>query len=145
MQAAGDLVSPAAELAACVQHSQTDLHRGTAQLGMDARGDAAAVIGDADGVVLFDGHADGIADACHRFVNGVVHNFVDQVVQAALVGRADVHTGAAAHSLQTLEDLYVVCIIVIDLFCHEKVHLVMQCGFAHADKASGKKWAKNRA
>ena len=35
----------------------------------------------------------------------VVHNLIDQVVQAGLAGGADVHTRALAHRLQPLQDL----------------------------------------
>jgi DNA gyrase subunit B len=37
-------------------------------------------------------------------VDPVVHDLPDQVVQAALAGRADVHAGALAHRLEALED-----------------------------------------
>ena len=37
-------------------------------------------------------------------VHRVVHNLIDEVVQAAFPGRADVHPGTLAHRLETLED-----------------------------------------
>src|SRR5436309_315105 len=37
-------------------------------------------------------------------VPGVVHHFVDQVMQPARTGRADVHPGAFPHGLETLEN-----------------------------------------
>ena len=48
---------------------------------------------------------DAVAEAGHRLVDGVVDDLVDEVVQAALVGAADVHAGAAADGLEALEDL----------------------------------------
>ena len=38
-------------------------------------------------------------------IDGVVHDLVHQMVQTPLAGRADIHTGALAHSLQTFQDL----------------------------------------
>ena len=45
------------------------------------------------------------AVAGQGLVDGVVHHFVDQVVQSHLAGRADVHGGTQAHGLQAFENL----------------------------------------
>ena len=50
VQAAGDLIAAAAEFAARMQDRIDDLERGAAGLGLNVHGDAAAVIGDGDGV-----------------------------------------------------------------------------------------------
>ena len=42
--------------------------------------------------------------AGQRLVDGVVDDLVDQVVQAALAGRADVHARPLAYRLEALED-----------------------------------------
>ncbi len=46
-----------------------------------------------------------VAEAGHRFVDGVVDDLDDEVVQPALIGAADVHGGPAADRLQPLEHL----------------------------------------
>ena len=74
-------------------------------LGRDVDRDAAAVVDDPDPAVGQQGHLDPVAVAGQRLVDGVVDDLVDQVVQAALAGRADVHAGALADRLETLEDL----------------------------------------
>ena len=43
--------------------------------------------------------------AGESLVDGVVDDFVDQVVQAHLAGRADVHGGTQADGLEAFEDL----------------------------------------
>ena len=48
-------------------------------------------------------HVDGVAVAGQRLVDRVVDHLVDQVVQAALAGRADVHAGALADRLEALQ------------------------------------------
>ena len=40
-----------------------------------------------------------------RFVNGVVHDLIDEVVQTGGGGRADIHTGSFPHRFQTLQNL----------------------------------------
>ena len=42
-------------------------------------------------------------NSCKVLVDGVIQNFENAVVQAALVGVADVHAGALANRLQTFE------------------------------------------
>ena len=105
VQTAGDLVASAAELAACVQHGVDDLERGTARLRLNVDRNAAAVIHNGDGVALVDRHLDLCAVARERLVDGVIHNFVNEVVQAAHRRRADVHARALAHRLQSFEHL----------------------------------------
>jgi hypothetical protein len=53
-----------------------------------------------------DGDVDVVAVAGQRFVDGVVHHFEDQVVQAGAVrGVANVHARALAHGFQAFQDL----------------------------------------
>ena len=105
VQAAGDLVAAAvAELAAGVEHGQHDLDRRLALLLHRRDGDAAAVVDDGDRVVRVDRHVDAAAVAGERLVDGVVDDLVDQVMQPAHTGRADVHAGALAHGFEALED-----------------------------------------
>src|SRR3954466_12856559 len=84
VQAAGDLVAAAvAELAAGVQHGHHDLDGRAALLLHDRDRDAAAVVDDRDGVVRVDRDVDHRGVAGERFVDGVVDDLVDEVVQAA--------------------------------------------------------------
>ena len=105
VEAAGDLVAAAvAELAAGVQDRQDDLDGGLALLLHRRDGDAAAVVDHGDRVVRVDRHLDAVAVAGERLVDGVVHDLVDQVMEPAHTGRADVHARALAHGLEALED-----------------------------------------
>ena len=105
VEAAGDLVAAAvAELAAGVQDGEHDLDGRLALLLHDRDGDAAAVVDDRDRVVRVDRHVDAVAVAGKRLVDRVVDDLVDQVVQAAHTGRADVHAGPLAHGFEALED-----------------------------------------
>ena len=104
VQAAGDGVAAAPELAAGVQHGEHDLDAGLALAGDDVHGDAAAVVHDPDPAVGQQRHLDPVAVAGQGLVDRVVHDLVDQVVQATLTGRPDVHARPLAHGVQPLED-----------------------------------------
>ena len=105
VEAAGDLVAPAAELAAGVEDGEHHLQGRKPRLGLDVHGDAAAVVGDGDGVAFVDGDGDLGAVAGQGLVNGVVHDLIHQVVEPRLAGRADIHARALADGLQALQDL----------------------------------------
>ena len=71
---------------------------------MHLDGDAAAVIGDLDTAVLEDPASTLRRVSGHRLVDGVVDDLPYQMVQTALAGGADIHAGAFADGLQTLEN-----------------------------------------
>ena len=50
MQATGDLIAAAAELAAGVEHRVNDLQSGPSGLGLDVHGDTTTIVSDGDGV-----------------------------------------------------------------------------------------------
>ena len=128
VQTAGHLVAAAAELAAGVEHGVHHLQSGFSRLGLNVHGDTAAVIHHGDGVAFVDGHGNFRAVARQRFVDGVVHDLVNQMVQAGGGGGADIHTGPLPHSLQAFQHLDFRCVVIIGgihrrglqdlVFCH---------------------------
>ena len=103
VQAAGDLVALAAELAAGVQHGQHDLRRRLLVFGVHGHGDAAAVVDDGDGIVGVDDDVDlGAETAGQRLVDRVVDHLVDQMMQTPRAGGADVHARPFADRLKAL-------------------------------------------
>ena len=112
VQTAGNLVGLAAELGPGVQRGHHRFQRRDLGLRMDVNGDAASVVGDRDVVALVDRGLDGIAETGHRLVDAVVDHLVDQVVQAALVGGADVHAGAAADRLPAVQHVDVRGVVI---------------------------------
>ena len=81
-----------------MEDGQNDLDSGHAAL-VHIDGDAASVVRDGDAVVLVYRDADRVAVSCERLVDGVVDDLIDEMVQAALGGRADIHAGTFAHRL----------------------------------------------
>ena len=73
---------------------------------------AATVVLDGHQAVGRDLHGDPGGIAGHRLVDRVVDDLPDEVMQAARVGRADVHARALADRLEALEDLDAVGVVV---------------------------------
>ena len=80
---------------------------GLARLLVDVDRNAVAVIGDPHPTVLEDDDIDEIAATGERFVDRVVDDFIDQMMEPALIGAPDIHTGPTADGLEAFEDLNV--------------------------------------
>ncbi len=126
VQTAGDLVAPAAELAAGVQDRKDDLKRALAGLLLDIHRDAAPVVGHADDVPRLDDDVDLRAVAGQGLVDGVIHDLIYEVVQARGRGGADVHARPLAHGLQALEDLDLRSVVFLCDFFRDICHSFLQ-------------------
>ena len=113
VQAAGDLVAAAAELAAGVQHREHHLDGAHVVLLVALDRDAAAVVADADRAVGQERRRDLVAVPRESLVDAVVEHLVDEVMEAALAGRADVHAGAFPNRLEPLEHGDLVCAVFV--------------------------------
>src|SRR5690606_13462806 len=79
----GDGVSAATELSAGVQDRHHDLDGRLLLLLVDVDRNTAAVVGDSESAVLADEHPDVVAVPGERFIDGVVDDLVDEVVETA--------------------------------------------------------------
>ena len=107
VQAAGNFVGRGVELAAGVQHGHDDLGR-RQPLAIHIHfvdWNAAAVVDHGDGVIDEDRYIDTVGKARQRFIDGVVDNFVDEMMQTHLAGRPDVHGGALADGFHAAKNL----------------------------------------
>ena len=104
VQAARHLVGAVVELAAGVQDRQRDFGGRLAALVHVGR-NAAAVVDDADRVVEVNRDVDFGAETGERFVDRVVDDLVDQVMQSGRPRGADVHRRTLADRFKAFEDL----------------------------------------
>ncbi len=78
---------------------------------MNAGRDAAAVVDNANDIARFDKDFNMRTGAGQRFINGVVDDFIHQMMQAAQAGGGDIHAGALAHCLKSFENLNLIFIV----------------------------------
>ena len=118
MQATGDLVAVPAELAAGVELRQHDRQRRQILLGHEVDRDAVTPVPNRDGMVRMEDHLDALVASREGLVDGVVDDLVEEVMEAPLTRRADVHARAQPDRLEALENGDVFC--CIGGFSHEK-------------------------
>src|SRR5688572_33298501 len=96
------------ELPAGMQHGEDHFERAFFRGWMFVDRNAAAVVGDGDrAAVRVQRDNDVRSEAVHGFVDRVVENLPDQVVQAGRADAADVHAGPLTYRLQPFEYGYV--------------------------------------
>ncbi len=122
MQSAADLVMLAAEFGAGMQRGHDRFQGGLLGYRMGVHGNAAAVVLDLHVVVVHEGHRDLVAAAGHGFVDAVVDDLVDKVLEPALVGAPDIHAGPAPHGFQTAQHLDILGGIVVTSDCLAFIH-----------------------
>ena len=83
MKTAGYLVSAAAELSAGMQYRKYHFHRRQTCFMIDAYGNTAAVIGNGNGIAGIDMYFYGIAKTRQRFIHGIIHDLVDQMMKSS--------------------------------------------------------------
>jgi hypothetical protein len=103
VEAAGVFVGALAEFAAGVEVGEDEFDGWDTEFRVGIDGDAAAVVADRAGTVGVEGDVDGFAESGEVFVDGVVEDFEDAVVEASFVGVADVHAWAFADGFEAFE------------------------------------------
>ena len=131
VQPARHLVGVPVELGARVEDRHDDLERRSVVLRVDLDGDATTVVPDRARSIFVEGDRDLGTGPREDLVDRVVDDLVDELVQAARVGRPDIHSGASTDRGKTLEDLDGTGIV------HGAVHGLLY------HRKSGRKMAQN--
>ena len=80
---------------------------------MHVHGNAAAIVLYRHRLIVVNGNADFVAVSAQGFVDGIVNDFEDHLVQTrSVIGVADVHAGAFLNRLETFEDGNVFCRVI---------------------------------
>ena len=105
VEAAGNLVGTLIELTTSVQVGQHELERRDFLFRVHGDRDTAAVIFDGQRTIRMNLDLDALAITSERFVDRVIDDFIDTMVEARFVRIANIHTGSFTHGLQALEAL----------------------------------------
>ncbi len=117
MQTARGLVAAfAGELAAGMEHGENDLQGIHAAL-VHADRHTAAFVFDRAGTIRIQRDGDFLSVAIEGFINGIIYDFPDQMMQAMRIRRADIHARTLADRIQTVQDLNII-IFIFSCLCH---------------------------
>ena len=83
---------------------------------VDSNRNTASVVLYGHRVILVDGDFDVVAGSRQGFVNRIVYDFVDQVMEPSRSRRADVHAGTLPHRFQTFQNLDLVGAVFFVIF-----------------------------
>src|SRR5579872_7480908 len=114
VQAARNLVGGGIELAASMELGEHDFDRGhllAVGQSLHVRWNAAPVVDHRNRVVHMDDDVDLLGVAGEGFVDGVVDDLIDEMVEAHFAGGSDVHGRTQPDSLEALEDFDVLACI----------------------------------
>ena len=83
MKTAGHLISAVAELTACMEDGEYNFHGRKSRLFLDIYRNTAAVVHHCDGIVLVDGHIDGITISRQCFIYRIIYNLIHQMMETS--------------------------------------------------------------
>ena len=105
VQTTGHFVGVIVEFTTGVQHGHDNFCGGNAFLFMQIDRNSTAVILDRHRLVRVNNHTNLRAVARERFIDGVIHQLKDHVVQAGtIIGIPDVHAWPLSHRIQSFQD-----------------------------------------
>ena len=131
MQTTGGFVVVAVELAAGMQYGQHGFKCRFFRLGVLVDRDAATVVTDGYRFpILVQLQRDLGRVPVHGFVDRVVHDLPDQVMQAGGPDTADVHSGAFANGFESLKDYDIVALVFFS-------HVYFFSGFSSPGDSTG--------
>ena len=113
VKAAGNFVGIAVEFPASMEDGHHHFGGGLFLGGVHVDGNAAAIVDDGYGIIFVDGDVDFVAEPGQRFVDGIVDDFPDEMMQAEIAGGTDVHRGTLANGFDAAEDFDGSCVVLV--------------------------------
>ena len=96
---------------------------------MDPYRDSSSVIFCGNRIIFIYDNTNGITVACKGFINRVVYDFIDQMVQSSDAHITDIHGGTHTYVLHSFEGLNTVCRILWIWCCFTHIWLYYNCGW----------------
>ena len=113
MQTAGYLVSAAAELTARMKDGKYNLNRRLFCLFLNTYRNTSAIINNRDRIIFVDRHIDLCTKAGQSFIDRIIHDLIDQVMQTSGRRTADIHTRTLSNGLKSFKNLNLTCAVII--------------------------------
>ena len=115
VQSAGNLVSGGVEFSSSMQLGHDDLRRGDALIFVDIDRNTATVIDYRDRIVVVNDYVNFRGKTRHRFIYGIIDDFIYEMVQTRITGGSDIHGRAQPYCFEAFKDLDAAGIVTLFL------------------------------
>jgi len=105
VETTGNLVALVVEFSPRMKSGHDHLCSGTFLGWVFADRDAATIVNDSDAAILVNDNDDFLAEATYGFIDRVIHDLVDEVMQTIETGRPNVHSRAFSNRIKAFENL----------------------------------------
>src|SRR5215831_14516525 len=112
VQTTGNLVRSFIELATRVELRKHDFGSGDFFCLMNIDRNAAAIVDHRDTIIDVNRDINPVAITGQSFVNGVIHNLINEVMKSPFTGVTDVHSRAFSDRFEPFQNLYVIGSVV---------------------------------
>src|SRR4029453_3013888 len=112
MKATRNFVRSFIELAASVELRKHDFGGGDFLRFMNVHRNTTAIVDHRNAIIDVNRYINLVAVTYQSFVNGVVHNFIDEVMKSPLTGVTNVHSWTLSDRLQPFQNFYVIRFII---------------------------------
>ena len=102
VQAAREFITARAEFSAGVKHGEYDLRCRNAKLCVHTARNTASIVLNGYASVRMKGHFYLRTNPRHRLIDGIVHDFIYEMMKTPLRGGADIHTGTLSNRFKSL-------------------------------------------
>ena len=131
VQSAGDLISGSAELSAGMKYGKYNFKCRLSGFLLDIYRNSSTVILYGYRIVFMYANGDTVTKTGQRFIYGIIHYFINKVMQAANRSTPDIHSGTLSNRFQSFQYLnlirtvllrrmkLLIQILLFSLYCHE--------------------------
>jgi len=115
MQTTRNFISTTAKFPPCMQYGEYHFQCRNTFLMMNTHRNTTSIIFYGYRVILINGNHNFCTIPSQSLVNGIIHNFIYQMMQSFFAGRTNIHTGAFSNRFQPFQHLDLTFII---FYCH---------------------------
>ncbi len=95
-----------------MEFSQHDFRGGNFFSLMKVDGNTATIVDHRNAIIDVNSHFDRVAMASQRFVDGVIDDFKNEMVETSLARVTDIHAWPFSNGFQAFQNLYVIGIVI---------------------------------
>ena len=113
VKTAGNLITGSSELSSCMKDGENNFQGGLSRLFLYIYRNSSSIIPYGNGIILMNSYGNGITKSGQSLVYGVIHDFINQMMQTANGGTSDIHSRSFSNRFQSLQNLNLICTVFL--------------------------------